>query len=224
MIVLDAVSHAFDGRAVLTNINLALSERRIGIVGANGSGKSTLVRLLNGLVVPNAGRVLIDDVEPRSDLKSVRRKVGFVFQNPDHQIVMPIVSEDLAFGLKARKIPKAEIAGRIDAALARYDIGHLRERPIHLLSGGEKQLVALSAVLVTAPEILVLDEPTTLLDLRNRNRVARAIDELAQQTILVSHDLDLIAGVERLVMVEDGEIVADGPPGEVLPFYRERMQ
>ena len=224
MIVLKAVSHDFEGRPVLVEIDLALPERRIGIVGANGSGKSTFARLLNGLVLPRAGRVLVDGVDTKKDVKAIRRKVGFVFQNPDHQIVMPIVGEDLAFGLKARKIPKAEIDSRIEAALALYDLGHLRERPVHLLSGGEKQLVALSAVLVTDPEIVVFDEPTTLLDLRNRNRVAAAIDALPHPTIVVSHDLDLIAGFERVLMIEDGRVAADGLPSEVLPFYRERMQ
>jgi len=224
MIVLEGVSHDFDDRPVLVEIDLALPERRIGIVGANGSGKSTFARLLNGLVLPKIGRVLIDGVDTKKDVKAIRRKVGFVFQNPDHQIVMPIVGEDLAFGLKARKVPKAEIASRIDAALARYNLGHLRERPVHLLSGGEKQLVALSAVLVTDPEIVVFDEPTTLLDLRNRNRVAAAIDALPHPALVVSHDLDLIAGFERILMIEDGRVAADGLPSEVLPFYRERMR
>ncbi|MBZ9939091.1 energy-coupling factor ABC transporter ATP-binding protein [Mesorhizobium sp. BR1-1-16] len=224
MIALDAVSHDFDGRPVLAGISLSLAEQRIGIVGANGSGKSTFARLLNGLVIPRAGRVTIDGLDTAEDVKAVRRKVGFVFQNPDHQIVMPIVSEDLAFGLKARKVPKAEITERIDAALARYGLGHLRERPVHQLSGGEKQLVALSAVLVTDPDILVFDEPTTLLDLRNRNRVAAAIAALPHQAVLVSHDLDLVAACERVLMIEDGQIAADGAPGDVLPFYRERMQ
>ncbi|SHG39204.1 biotin transport system ATP-binding protein [Kaistia soli DSM 19436] len=224
MIELDAVSHDFDGRPVLAGINLSLAEQRVGIVGANGSGKSTFARLLNGLVIPKAGRVLIDGLDTAHEVKAIRRKVGFVFQNPDHQIVMPIVSEDLAFGLKARKVPKGEIASRIDAALAHYGLGYLRERPVHQLSGGEKQLVALSAVLVTEPEIIVFDEPTTLLDLRNRNRVAAAIAELPHQTILVSHDLDLVATCERVLMVEDGRIVADGSPGEVLRFYRGQMQ
>lgn len=224
MIVLEAVSHDFDGRPVLTGIDLALPERRIGVVGANGSGKSTFARLLNGLVMPRQGRVLIDGVDTSKDVKAIRRKVGFVFQNPDHQIVMPIVGEDLAFGLKARKIPKSEIDARIDAALARYDLGHLRERPVHLLSGGEKQLVALSAVLVTEPEIIVFDEPTTLLDLRNRNRVAAAIEALPHPAVVVSHDLELIASFERVLMIEAGRVAADGLPGEVLPFYRERMR
>ena len=224
MIALDAVSHDFDGRPVLSGISLSLAERRIGIVGANGSGKSTFARLLNGLVVPKAGSVTVGGLDTARDGKAVRRKVGFVFQNPDHQIVMPIVAEDLGFGLKARKIPKAEIDARIDAALALYGLGHLRDRPVHLLSGGEKQLVALSAVLVTEPEIIVLDEPTTLLDLRNRNRVAAAIAALPQQTVLVSHDLDLIATQQRVLMIEDGRVVADGSPAEVLPYYREKMR
>lgn len=224
MIVLEAVSHDFDGRPVLNGIDCALPERRVGIVGANGSGKSTFARLLNGLVMPRSGRVLINGVDTKTDVKAIRRKVGFVFQNPDHQIVMPIVAEDLAFGLKARKVPKAEIDARIDAALARYQLGHLRERPVHLLSGGEKQLVAMSAVLVTDPTLIVFDEPTTLLDLRNRNRVAAAIEELAHPAVVVSHDLELIAGFDRVLMIEDGRIAADGLPGEVLPYYRERMR
>jgi biotin transport system ATP-binding protein len=224
MIVLETISHDFDGRPVLTDIDLALGERRIGVVGANGSGKSTFARLLNGLVVPRTGRVLIDGVDTRSDIKAVRRKVGFVFQNPDHQIVMPIVGEDLAFGLKARKIRKDEIDARIDAALARYNLGHLRERPVHMLSGGEKQLVAMSAVLVTDPSLIVFDEPTTLLDLRNRNRVAAAIAELDHPAVVVSHDLDLMADFDRVLMIENGRVAADGLPGEVLPFYRAQMQ
>ncbi len=224
MIALDAVSHDFDGRSVLADLSVSLSERRIGIVGANGSGKSTFARLLNGLVIPRSGRVTIDGLDTARDAKAVRRKVGFVFQNPDHQIVMPIVSEDLAFGLKARKVPKAEIDGRIIAALARYDLGHLRERPVHQLSGGEKQLVALSAVLVTDPDILIFDEPTTLLDLRNRNRVASAIEALPHQAVIVSHDLGLLQDVDRVLMIDGGRIAADGTPAEVLPFYREHMR
>lgn len=224
MIVLDGVSHAFDGRPVLAEFSLTLAERRIGVVGANGSGKSTFARLLNGLVVPSAGRVLVDGIDTRRDAKAARRKVGFVFQNPDHQIVMPIVAEDLAFGLKPRGLGKAEIAARVDAALARYDLAHLRDRPVHQLSGGEKQLIALSAVLVLEPALLVMDEPTTLLDLRNRNRLAEAVAALPQPAVVVTHDLDFITGFDRVLMIEDGRLAADGLPGEVLPFYRERMR
>lgn len=224
MIVLDGVSHAFDGRPVLADVSLTLAERRIGVVGANGSGKSTFARLLNGLVVPSAGRVLVDGIDTRRDAKAARRKVGFVFQNPDHQIVMPIVAEDLAFGLKPRGLGKAEIAARIDAALARYDLAHLRDRPVHQLSGGEKQLIALSAVLVLEPAFLVMDEPTTLLDLRNRNRLAEAVAALPQPAVVVTHDLDFIEGFDRVLMIEDGRLAADGLPDEVLPFYRERMR
>ncbi len=224
MIVLDGVSHAFDGRPVLADVSLTLAERRIGVVGANGSGKSTFARLLNGLVVPSAGRVLVDGIDTRRDAKAARRKVGFVFQNPDHQIVMPIVAEDLAFGLKPRGLGKAEIAARVDAALARYDLAHLRDRPVHQLSGGEKQLIALSAVLVLEPAFLVMDEPTTLLDLRNRNRLAEAVAALPQPAVVVTHDLDFITGFDRVLMIEDGRLAADGPPAEVLPFYRERMR
>lgn len=223
MIALEAVTHGFDGQPVLQDITLTLAERRVGIVGANGSGKSTFARLLNGLVLPSSGRVTIDGLDTARDTKALRRKVGFVFQNPDHQIVMPIVAEDLAFGLKARKLPKAEIEARIESALAIYGLGALRERPIHTLSGGEKQLVALSAVLVTEPDIIVFDEPTTLLDLRNRNRLVAAIAALPQRAIVVTHDLDLLDGFDRVLMIEGGRIAADGPPDSVLRFYRAAM-
>ncbi len=137
---------------------------------------------------------------------------------------MSIVAEDLAFGLKPRGFGKAEIAARVDAALSRYDLAHLRDRPVHQLSGGEKQLIALSAVLVLEPALLVMDEPTTLLDLRNRNRLAEAVAALPEPVVMVTHDLDFIAGFDRVLMIEDGRLAADGLPAEVLPFYRERMR
>lgn len=223
MITLENVTVEFDQRRVLDDISLSLSEKRIGIVGANGSGKSTFVRLLNGLQVASSGTVRIDDFDAAKDGRKLRRHVGFVFQNPDNQIVYPVVEEDIAFGLKALKLPKDEIDRRIDEVLARYGLSDFKTHPSHLLSGGQKQLLAISGVLVMAPRYIIFDEPTTLLDLRNRNRVERAIAELDQTVITVSHDLDLIAGYDRVLVFENGRIACDDVPAIAIPRYREMM-
>ncbi|MDG4717396.1 MULTISPECIES: energy-coupling factor ABC transporter ATP-binding protein [Thalassospira] len=223
MIRFENVSVQFDARRALEGIDITLGEKRIGIIGANGSGKSTFVRLLNGLQTATGGRVLVDDLDPAKDGRKVRRHVGFVFQNPDNQIVYPVVEEDLAFGLKALKLPKDEINRRIDEILARYDLSAFKTHPSHLLSGGQKQLLAISGVLVMEPRYIVLDEPTTLLDLRNRNRVERAIADLDQTVITVSHDLDLIAGYDRVLVFENGKIVVDDIPAKAIAIYREMM-
>jgi biotin transport system ATP-binding protein len=223
VIRLEGVSHAFGELVVLDDVDLSLSERRVAVIGANGSGKSTFARLLNGLVVPTAGRVLVDGIDTRTDGRAVRRRVGFVFQDPDAQIVYPTVAEDLAFGLRNLRLPRDEIERRIGAILIRYGLADARDRPAHLLSGGEKQLLALCGVLVMEPRYLVADEPTTLLDLRNKRRIARAIRELEQPVVIVSHDLELLADFERVLVLDAGRVVADGPPGESLAVYRRLM-
>ncbi|WP_417816107.1 energy-coupling factor ABC transporter ATP-binding protein [Thalassospira alkalitolerans] len=223
MISLENVTVEFDQRRVLDDISVTLAEKRIGIIGANGSGKSTFARLLNGLQTATSGTVRIDDFDAARDGRKLRRHVGFVFQNPDNQIVYPVVEEDLAFGLKSLKLPKAEIDRRIDDILARYGLSEYRSHPSHLLSGGQKQLLAISGVLVMAPRYIIFDEPTTLLDLRNRNRVERAIAELDQTVITVSHDLDLIADYDRVLVFENGKIAVDDTPANAIPKYRKMM-
>nr|WP_210344716.1 ATP-binding cassette domain-containing protein [Methylobacterium ajmalii] len=207
----------------MRDLTLDLSERRIAVVGANGSGKSTFARLLNGLLVPNSGTVRVDGLDTRRDGKAVRRKVGFVFQNPDNQIVLPVVAEDLAFGLKNLGLPKDEIGRRVDEALDRYDLRPLRDHPAHLLSGGQKQLLAIAGVLAMAPEAIVFDEPTTLLDLRNKRRIAQAIDALPQRAIVVSHDLAFLEHFDRVLVFEDGRVAIDDRPAVALPAYVAMM-
>lgn len=223
MIKLENVSVSFGERTVLNTISLALTERRIAIIGANGSGKSTFARLLNGLALPTTGDVLVHGLNTRKKGRDVRRKVGFVFQNPDNQIVMPVVEEDLAFGMKNLGFSKDEIAAKTDAILARYNMSDLREHPAHLLSGGQKQLLAISGVLVMTPDIVVMDEPTTLLDLRNKRRVARAVAALDQMVITVTHDLNLITEYDRVIAIDEGRIFADGAPQDVIPTYEKLM-
>ena len=223
MLELKEVSHAYGERTVLDNITLQLTEKRIGIVGSNGCGKSTFVRLLNGLLLPSQGEVLVDGLNTRQHGKAVRRKVGFVFQNPDNQIVFPVVEEDLAFGMKNLGLPKAVIRERSEAALARYDMQAFRQHPAHLLSGGQKQLLAISGVLVMEPEYIVFDEPTTLLDLRNKRRIAQAIADLEQTAIVVSHDLEFLQDFERVLVFEQGRVVIDDVPAVALKAYVRMM-
>jgi biotin transport system ATP-binding protein len=223
MIELRNVTQAFGDRVVLRGIDVTLGEKRIAVVGGNGSGKSTFARLLNGLQIPTTGDVLVDGLNTRTDGKAIRRRVGFVFQNPDNQIVFPVVEEDLAFGMKNLGFSKEVIARRVDEALARYDLTHLREHPAHLLSGGQKQLLAISGVLVMEPAYIVFDEPTTLLDLRNKRRIAQAIEALDQTAIVVSHDLEFLSGFERVLVFEDGRIAIDDRPSVALPRYVRMM-
>ena len=216
MIEFAHVSVEKNGVSVLKEISIRLSERRIGVVGRNGSGKSTFARLFNGIEAPTTGTVTLDGVSER---KALRRHVGFVFQNPDNQIVYPIVEEDLAFGLRNLKLPPAEAKGRIDEVLNRFGLDHLRDRFTHQLSGGEKQMIALAGVLVMRPQMIVLDEPTTLLDLWNKRKFKTAIDELDQHVVVVSHDLDLLDRFDRVLHIEGGQIVGDGGPASVLENY-----
>lgn len=221
MFELEKVSHSYGGNAVLRGLDLRLSERRIAVLGANGSGKSTFARLLNGLIIPTAGTVQAFGHSTAREGKAVRRAVGFLFQNPDNQIVMPTLGEDIAFGLKNLGLPPDEIEARITTELARYDLSALRDHPVHQLSGGQKQLSALIGVLVMRPRAIVLDEPTTLLDHRNRRRLMQAIAALEQQVIMVTHDLELIAGFDRVLVFEAGEIIADAAPGIAVARYRD---
>ncbi len=220
MIVLRAVSVERGGRPVLADLDLTLAERRIGIIGANGSGKSTFARLLNGLVLPTTGDVRVDGLDTKGRSKDVRRRVGFVFQNPDNQIVYPTVGEDIAFGLRGRGLDKACIAERVQAALARFGLAGFEDRLAHELSGGERQMVALAGVMVTEPRWLVMDEPTTLLDLRNTRRVMDAVAALDQHVVFVTHDLELLAGFDRVLVFEGGRLAADAAPREAIAAYR----
>jgi biotin transport system ATP-binding protein len=222
-IELREVGHSYGERTVLADVSLTLTESRIGVIGANGSGKSTFARLLNGLVVPTTGTVLVDGLDTRTRVREVRRRVGFVFQDPDAQIVHPTVAEDVAFGLTNQGVPADEIARRVDDVLVRYGLAGHRDHPAHLLSGGQKQLLAIAGVLVMRPERVVFDEPTTLLDLTNTRRVARVIAELEQDVVVVTHHLDLLDGFDRVLVFDEGRIVADGPPAEAVPWYVARM-
>ncbi|MGR0318119.1 energy-coupling factor ABC transporter ATP-binding protein [Agromyces sp. ZXT2-3] len=216
----DRVSHRFGDELVVDDVSLELTERRIGIVGANGSGKSTLARMVNGLVTPTSGTVAVDELDVARHGREVRRRVGFVFTNADTQIVMPTVREDVAFTIRRHRLDAATAAARVDAVLERFGLAELADRPAHRLSGGQKQLLALAAVLVGEPAIVIADEPTTLLDARNARRIAEHFATLDEQLIVVSHHLELLESFDRVVVMEAGRIVADGAPAHALDAYR----
>lgn len=217
------VGVSYDETLILDDINLTLTEQRIGIIGENGGGKSTLTRLINGLGEPTTGTVTVDGLDVAEHGKEIRQKVGFVFSDAENQIVMPQVRDDVAFSLRRFKLPKAERNQRADAALNRFGLADRAEQSPHTLSGGQKQLLALAAVLVIDPVLIIADEPTTLLDLRNRDRIKREFAKLEQQLIVVTHDLELLSDFDRVICIDDHHVAADGTPDEVISFYRDLM-
>ncbi|MET8862945.1 ABC transporter ATP-binding protein [Nonomuraea sp. NPDC004580] len=210
-------------RDVLRGVTAALPERRVGVVGANGSGKSTLARLVNGLALPSSGQVTVLGMDTRRDGAKIRRGVGFLFTDPDAQIVMPTVAEDVAFSLRRKGLTREEVDRRVGEVLGRYGLAGHADHPAHHLSGGQKQLLALCSVMVLEPEILVMDEPTTLLDLRHSRQVAELLEEMPQQVFLVTHDLPLLSGFDRVLVIDEGRVAADGTPAEAIAHYRKLM-
>lgn len=224
MIEFSNVSLTYDGASgpALSSIDLRVSDgEAVSLVGPSGSGKTTLLKLMNALLVPTEGRVTVDglDTSNPEHLWDVRRRVGLIFQNPDNQLVSTTVERELAFGMENLGLPRDEIASRIEGAVAELRLTELRDRSPHRLSGGEKQRVAIGAVLAMRPTHLVLDEPTSLLDSEGRREVWRIIEELgrdASRTVVhVTQFPDEIALSRRVVVLAAGVIVFDGAPEEL---------
>ncbi|MFY9331935.1 MAG: ABC transporter ATP-binding protein [Candidatus Nanopelagicales bacterium] len=220
MICFNNVGLTYEDRNVLNEITCELNEPRVGIIGANGSGKSSLLRLINGLTTPTTGTVTVDGLDPTDHGRDVRSRVSFLFSNPDAQIVMPTVGEDIEFSLRRNKISALERHERIAQALALVGLSDYQEHPAHLLSSGQKQLLAMAAIMVTEPDILLCDEPTTLLDRRNTRVLIDIIDALPQQIIMATHDLDLVSQWPRVLVMEHGEIIADSSGHEAVATYK----
>ncbi|MEV8631664.1 ABC transporter ATP-binding protein [Streptosporangium sp. NPDC051023] len=223
MIEMSDVGVRFGQREVLCGVTVSLPERRVGVIGANGSGKSTLARLLNGLALPSSGSVTVLGLDTRRDAARIRRRVGFLFSDPDAQIVMPTVAEDVAFSLRRKGLSREETGRRVRDVLARYGLAGHADHPAHHLSGGQKQLLALCSVMVLEPDILVMDEPTTLLDLRHSRQVADVLRGLPQQVVVISHDLALLEDFDRVLVLDAGRIVADAEPESAIGHYRKIM-
>ncbi|MBB1508936.1 energy-coupling factor ABC transporter ATP-binding protein [Tessaracoccus sp. MC1756] len=222
-VVVPAPRQGDPDRVLLAGVTLDLAERRVAVIGANGSGKSTLLRLLNGLRTVTSGRVLVDGLDADRDGKAVRQKVGFIFTDPLAQLLMSTPVEDVELSLRSKIGNRAERTARAHALLEQRGIGHVAHQSIYDLSGGERQLVALTSVLAVDPAILVADEPTTLLDLRNKHLLRQVLAELEQQVIFSTHDLDVAMDAGRVIVVDGGRIVADGTPRETVDFYTRIM-
>lgn len=206
---------------VLKNINLEIKQGEfVSILGRNGSGKSTLAKLLNAQILPEEGDVIIDGENTKnSNIWKIREKVGMVFQNPDNQIVATVVEEDVAFGPENLGIPNPELRRRVDEALNTVGMFNFRKHAPHMLSGGQKQRVAIAGVLAMNPEIVVFDEPTSMLDPTGRKDVmnhALKLNKIENKTVInITHYMDEAVLSDRVVVIDRGIIVLDGSPREV---------
>jgi len=205
---------------ILSPTSLTLTEQRVALIGPNGAGKSTLARLVNGLAEATTGRVLVDGLDVARQGRDVRRRVGFTFSDPAAQLVMPTAIEDVALSLRRHHRRRADRLAAAREVLARFGLAELADRSVHSLSGGQRQLLALAGVLAVEPDVLVADEPTTLLDLANARMIGDLLLSLPQQLLLVTHDLELAARCDRAVLVDGGSVVADGPARDVVEHYR----
>ena len=207
-----------DGTQALKGGNFLITHgESVALVGANGAGKSTLLLHLNGYLAPREGQVRIGDYPiSKETLRTVRRTVGMVFQDPDDQLFMPTVADDVAFGPLNLGLPTDEVAKRVDRALATVDALHLRNKPPYRLSGGEKRSVAIATVLAMDPDILVMDEPSANLDPLARRRLIDLLLSFAHTKIIATHDLDLALQVcKRTIVMKGGRVQADGPTAEI---------
>lgn len=204
--------------------NLSLNVRKgefLAILGHNGSGKSTVAKMLNGILVPNSGKVTVDgmDTADEDHKYDIREKVGLVLQNPDNQLVASIVEEDVAFGPENLGIPPEEIRKRVDNALKTVDMYEYRKHAPHKLSGGQKQRVAIAGIIAMQPICIVLDEPTAMLDPRGREEVLNAVLKLNRENgitiVLITHYMDEAILADRIIVMNNGEILTSGKPKEV---------
>ncbi|MBO5364404.1 MAG: energy-coupling factor transporter ATPase [Clostridia bacterium] len=199
----------------------------LAVLGHNGSGKSTLAKHLNAILTPTEGRVLVEGMDTADEnlLYEIRQKVGMVFQNPDNQMVANIVEEDVAFAPENLGVPPAEIRQRVDEALSAVNMVAFRDHAPHMLSGGQKQRIAIAGVLAMRPDILVLDEPTAMLDPAGRKEILATIRELKEKhgmtVVLITHYMDEAVLADRVIVVDRGVIAMEGTPDTVFPKVEE---
>lgn len=209
---------------VLDNVSLNVKEGEfLAVLGHNGSGKSTLAKHFNAILLPTDGKVFVDgiDTSDESRLFDIRRRVGMVFQNPDNQMVATIVEEDVAFAPENLGVPREEIRERVDNALETVGMTAFKRHAPHMLSGGQKQRVAIAGVLAMQPEILVMDEPTAMLDPNGRAEVIQTIKKLNREmgmtVILITHYMDEAVQADRVIVVDSGHISMEGAPRDIFP-------
>lgn len=208
---------------VFDGLNLNIREGSfVAVLGRNGCGKSTLAKHMNAILLPEGGSVRVFGMDTSAeDLLNIRRTVGMVFQNPDNQMVANVVEEDVAFAPENLGVPPDEIRRRVDAALAAVGMSEYREHAPHLLSGGQKQRVAIAGVIAMQPRCIVLDEPTAMLDPQGRAEVLSTIETLNREkgitVVLITHHMTEAVRAERVIVLHEGGVLADGTPKEVFP-------
>lgn len=215
-----------DGREAIRNISLSIHHgESVGIIGANGAGKSTLLLLLTGILFPSSGEVLVGDIHvTRKTLPMIRQRLGMVLQDPDDQLFLPTVYDDVAFGPRNYGLNDQEVGERVQRALETVGISYLSHRAPFKLSGGEKRAASIATVLSLDPDILIMDEPTTGLDPRSRRKLIHLLDSFDHTKIIASHDLEMVlATCSRVILMEDGEVAASGP-SEVLLRDKELLE
>ncbi|WP_243073942.1 energy-coupling factor ABC transporter ATP-binding protein [Microbacterium sp. SS28] len=224
-VVLDSVTVRLGDADVLRDVSLDVDARTLAVIGENGSGKSTFARLVGGLVSPTRGTMRLLGLDPATQADALRRRTALIFSNPDAQILMPTVAEDVAFSLRADRLPAAELRERVATALGRFGLTSLSERASHDLSGGQKQLLALCGAFVRRPDLVVADEPTAYLDARNARRVADHLfaDE-GHRLVLVTHDLALAQRCDAAVRFADGRVAAVGEPAALVAEYEALLR
>jgi energy-coupling factor transport system ATP-binding protein len=215
----EKLSFSYSGSPALSEVSFELRRGEyVGVVGPNGGGKSTLVRLLNGLLQPDSGRVRVAGRDPATEPFEVRKYLGVLFQNPENGLVAPFVEDDVAFGLENLGVPREEMRKRVSKAIRAVGLEGYEHREPPTLSGGEKQRVALAGLLAVEPEILVLDEPTSMLDAAGRREVLERLEALrGEKTVLhVTHHLEELVDADRILVLNGGELVADETPERLL--------
>ena len=212
----DVVKRAVD------NVSFSIKKGSFTVIlGHNGSGKSTLAKLLNGLLKPTNGDVLVDGINTKDEDKEieVKRKVGMVFQNPDNQLVASIVEEDVAFGPENLGLEPAVIRGRVDEALKNVGMYEYRESTPHRLSGGQKQRIAIAGIIAMQPSCLILDEPTAMLDPKGRKEIVSTLHKLNKEkgitVVLITHYMEEAEKADRVMVMNDGVIIDDNTPKEI---------
>jgi biotin transport system ATP-binding protein len=223
-IALCNVSLRLEDRSVFDGLNLDLNDRRIGLVGRNGSGKSQLLRIIAGLVAPDAGEVLVNDFIPSADRRKATREIGFVFQNPEHALLFPTVIEELRFGPVSQGHSKAEAAEMARAMLARFGLLKWEQRLVHSLSQGQKHLLTLMAACISDPQLLLLDEVFAGLDLPTERALHRLLEEMPMTQIQASHNLPALLTCDKVIWLDAGAIQDVGPAETVLAAYRAQME
>ncbi|HEY0213319.1 MAG TPA: ABC transporter ATP-binding protein [Paenirhodobacter sp.] len=224
MIEIQDIVFRREGAVILDGLSLRLDTPRVAFVGRNGSGKSTLLRLIAGLMVPQAGQIRVTGVDVARDRAGALATVGILFQNPDHQIIFPTVIEEICFGLEQQGHPRADARGLAHQALSRAGHPDWADRLCHTLSQGQRQMVCLLAILAMEPRWILFDEPFNSLDIPSILRVQAQIAALTQNVITITHDPARVADYDRVIWLEQGRIVGDGAPGDVLPAYMSAME